>query len=215
MNTFGKNLRVTTFGESHGVALGAVIDGVPAGLELSTEDFQRDLTRRKPGQSAMATPRNEKDQVEILSGIFEGKTIGTPITCVVRNQDQQSKDYDWLRTTFRPGHADEVWHGKYGHRDHRGGGRSSGRETIGRVLGGSIAKSILTKAFNTQIFAHVSSLGGIDADPENFSSEEIENNLVRCGDAQAAKKNDNSRNGCKKKLRITGRRNNDLYKKPS
>lgn len=188
MNTFGKNLRVTTFGESHGVALGAVIDGMPAGLEFSAEEFQAQLNRRKPGQSAMATPRNEKDQVEILSGIFEGKTIGTPIACVVRNQDHQSKDYDWLKTTFRPGHADAVVHGKFGHRDHRGGGRTSGRETIGRVLGGAISKKFLKESFGTEVFAHVSSLAGINANPENFDADTIENNPVRCGDPIAAEK---------------------------
>ncbi len=188
MNTFGRNLRVTTFGESHGVALGAVIDGIPAGLEISAEEFQAELNRRKPGQSAMATPRNEKDQVEILSGVFEGKTIGTPIACVVRNQDQQSKDYDWLRTTFRPGHADHVWHGKYGHRDHRGGGRSSGRETIGRVLGGAISQKFLREKFGTEVIAHVSSLAGVDASPENFDASQIEKNPVRCADKNAAEK---------------------------
>ncbi len=188
MNTFGRNFRVTTFGESHGTGLGAVIDGVPAGLEFSAEEFQIDLNRRKPGQSAMATPRNEKDQVEVLSGIFEGKTIGTPIACVIKNQDQKSKDYDWLRTTFRPGHADHVWHGKFQHRDHRGGGRSSGRETIGRVLGGSIAKKLLKVSSNCEVIAHVSSLAGVDANLEKIDFTEIEKNPVRCGDKEAAEK---------------------------
>ena len=188
MNTFGKNLRITTFGESHGVGLGAVIDGVPAGLEFSCEEFQADLNRRKPGQSAMATPRVEKDQVEVLSGIFEGKTIGSPIACVIKNQNQNSKDYDWLKTTFRPGHADEVSHGKFGHRDHRGGGRTSGRETIGRVLGGAIAKKILKVASNCEVFAHVSALAGVESNPENFKKEVIETNPVRCGDSEAAEK---------------------------
>lgn len=188
MNTFGKNFRVTTFGESHGVALGAIIDGCPAGLPLGEEEIQAELNRRKPGQSAMATPRKEKDQVEILSGVFEGKTIGTPIACVVRNQDQKSKDYEFLRTTFRPGHADEMWHYKYGHRDHRGGGRSSGRETLARVIGGAIAKKILYACNKTKIVAHVSSLAGISYSPENFDREEIEKNPVRCGDPIAAQK---------------------------
>ena len=115
MNTFGKNFRVTTFGESHGVALGAVIDGCPAGLDISVEEIQFELNRRKPGQSALSTPRVEKDQVEILSGIFEGKTIGTPIACIVRNKNHASKDYDFLRDIFRPGHADECWYYKYKH----------------------------------------------------------------------------------------------------
>lgn len=188
MNTFGRNFRITTFGESHGVGLGAIIDGVPAGLEFSCEEFQADLNRRKPGQSAMATPRNEKDQVEVLSGIFEGKTIGTPIACVIKNQDQKSKDYDWLRTTFRPGHSDEMWHGKFGHRDHRGGGRSSGRETIGRVLGGAIAKKLLKVSSNCEVYAHVSALAGVESDPKNFDISEIEKNPVRCADKKAAEK---------------------------
>ncbi len=188
MNTFGQNFRVTTFGESHGVALGCIIDGCPAGLEISTEDIQAELNRRKPGQSAMATPRVEKDQVEILSGIFEGKTIGTPIACIVRNQDQASKDYDFLRTTFRPGHADEMWHFKYGHRDHRGGGRSSGRETLARVIGGAFAKKILQKNNETQIIGHVSALAGVTADENNFDESEIEKNPVRCANRESAEK---------------------------
>lgn len=188
MNTFGKNFRVTTFGESHGVALGAVIDGCPAGLEISTDDIQTELNRRKPGQSAMATPRVEKDQVEILSGVFEGKTIGTPISCVVRNQNQASGDYDFLKTTFRPGHADEMWHYKYAHRDHRGGGRSSGRETLARVIGGAFAKKILEVNSNTQIIGHVSALAGVEINPENINFEEIEQNPVRCADPIAAEK---------------------------
>ena len=188
MNTFGKNFRITTFGESHGAALGTIIDGCPAGLPFTAEEIQAELNRRKPGQSAMATPRVEKDQVEILSGIFDGKTIGTPIACIVRNQNQASKDYDFLKTTFRPGHADEMWHYKYGHRDHRGGGRSSGRETLSRVIGGSIAKKILYANNKTKIVGHVSQLAGVSYDPENFDREEIEKNPVRCGDPIAAEK---------------------------
>ncbi len=191
MNTFGRNFRVTTFGESHGVALGAVIDGCPAGLEISTEEIQAELNRRKPGQSAMATPRIEKDQVEILSGIFEGKTIGTPIACIVRNQNQASKDYDFLKEVFRPGHADEGWFYKYEHRDHRGGGRSSGRETLARVIGGTFAKKILAENNATQIIAHVSSLAGVDScdiSHADFDTAEIEKNPVRCGDKKAAEK---------------------------
>lgn len=188
MNSFGQHFRVTTFGESHGVALGAVIDGCPAGLSFSAEEFQAELNRRRPGQSGVSSPRKELDQVEVLSGIFEGKTLGTPIACIVRNDDQVSKDYEALRTVFRPGHADEVWYGKYGHRDHRGGGRSSGRETIGRVLGGALAKKILFAVGKTKIFGHVSELGGVCANPEHFDREEIEKNPVRCADAIAAKK---------------------------
>jgi len=188
MNTFGKNFRVTTFGESHGVALGCIIDGCPAGMPFTTEEIQAELNRRKPGQSAMATPRKEKDAVEILSGVFEGKTIGTPIACIVRNQDQASKDYDFLRTTFRPGHADEMWHFKYGHRDHRGGGRSSGRETLARVIGGAFAKKILYANNKTKIIGHVSSLAGVEIDIQDFDREEIEKNPVRCGNKKTAEK---------------------------
>lgn len=188
MNTFGQHFRITTFGESHGTALGAVIDGCPAGLALTTQEIQAELNRRKPGQSALTTPRNEKDQVEILSGVFEGKTIGTPLACIVRNQDHQSKDYEFLRNTFRPGHADEMWHYKYGHRDHRGGGRSSGRETLARVIGGAIAKKILYAMAKTRVIAHVSSLGGVESNPEYFDREEIEKNPVRCADPHAVEK---------------------------
>lgn len=188
MNTFGQYFRITTFGESHGVALGTVIDGCPAGLALGKEEIQAELNRRKPGQSSVTTQRKEKDQVEILSGVFEGKTTGTPLACIVRNEDQQSKDYEFLRNTFRPGHADEMWHYKYGHRDHRGGGRSSGRETLARVIGGVIAKKILYAMSRTRVIAHVSSLGGVVSDPKYFDREEIEKNPVRCGDPYAAEK---------------------------
>ncbi|QQS59898.1 chorismate synthase [Candidatus Peregrinibacteria bacterium] len=186
MNTFGTHFRLTTFGESHGIALGAVIDGCPAGLLISVEEITTELARRRPGQSDMATPRNESDTPEILSGIFEGKTIGTPIAIIVRNSDQKSKDYSVLKEVFRPGHADEVWDQKYQHRDHRGGGRQSGRETLSRVIGGAIAKKLLKTASKTEIFAHVVQLGNIRA--ETFQKEEIEKNLIRCGDAKAAQK---------------------------
>jgi len=184
MNTFGRHFRVTTFGESHGVALGAIIDGCPAGLTLCEEDIQMELNRRRPGQSKVTTPRNESDSVEILSGVFEGKTLGTPIACIVRNADQKSKDYEMFRDIFRPGHADQSWEEKYGYRDHRGGGRSSGRETVGRVIGGAIAKKILYEKYGTQILGFVSELGGVKA--EIFDAEEREKNPVRCGDALAA-----------------------------
>jgi chorismate synthase len=186
MNTFGKNFRVTTFGESHGVALGAIIDGCPAGLKLNTEDIAAELFRRRPGQSNVSTPRSESDSPEVLSGIFEGKTIGTPIAIVVRNNDQKSHDYSQIKDIFRPGHADEVWHEKYGHRDYRGGGRQSGRETLGRVAGGAVAKKLLSQVCGTEIIAHVTQIGEIQA--ENFNADEIENNVVRCADSDAAKK---------------------------
>ena len=140
-SSFGNIFKMTTWGESHGKALGAVIDGCPAGLELTEEDIQMFLDRRKPGQSKFTTKRNESDEVEILSGVFEGVTTGTPISCMVRNADQHSKDYSDIAHVYRPGHADYTFMEKYGIRDYRGGGRSSGRETIGRVMGGAIANS--------------------------------------------------------------------------
>lgn len=143
MNTFGRNFRVTTFGESHGPAVGAVIDGCPAGLALDHGDIQPLLDRRRPGTSPLTTPRNEADSVEILSGIFEGRTTGTPIALMVRNESQQSKDYEEIREKFRPGHADFTYQEKYGIRDYRGGGRSSGRETLGRVAAGAVAMKLL------------------------------------------------------------------------
>ena len=143
MNTFGRNLRITTFGESHGKALGAVIDGCPPGIPLDETDIQPLLDRRRPGRSPLSSPRNESDNVEILSGVFEGKTTGTPIAMIVRNRDVQSEDYEDLREVFRPGHADFTYTEKYGTRDHRGGGRSSGRETIGRVAVGALAMKFL------------------------------------------------------------------------
>jgi chorismate synthase len=156
-NTFGNFLTLTTFGESHGVALGAIVDGCPAGIELSLEDIQRNLNRRRPGQSKITTSRGEKDAAEILSGVFEGKTLGSPICVVIRNHDARSKDYD--PNYYRAGHADRVWDDKYGHRDYRGGGRASGRETIGRVIGGSVAEKILPPevsivGFTRQIGTH-------------------------------------------------------------
>lgn len=143
MNTFGNNFRCTTFGESHGPAMGVVIDGCPAGIALSETDIQPLLDRRRPGTSPLTSPRKESDKVEILSGVFEGKTTGTPIAMMVRNENEQSKDYESLREVFRPGHADFTYQAKFGFRDHRGGGRSSGRETIGRVAAGALAMKYL------------------------------------------------------------------------
>ena len=139
-NTFGKLFQVTTYGESHGKALGCIIDGCPPQLEISTDDIQSELNRRKPGQSDVTTQRKEDDLVEILSGVFEGKTLGTPISLIVYNQDQRSKDYSNIKDVFRPNHADITYQAKYGHRDYRGGGRSSARETAMRVAAGAIAK---------------------------------------------------------------------------
>lgn len=175
-NTFGKLFTVTTFGESHGPAIGGVIDGCPPGLSISAEDLQVDLDRRKPGTSRHVTQRKESDQVEILSGVFEGKTTGTPIGLLIRNKDQRSQDYSKIMNTFRPGHADYTYQQKYGIRDYRGGGRSSARETAVRVAAGAIAKKWLQEKFGMQIRGYLSQLGEIEipfeswdalADPDN------------------------------------------------
>ena len=159
-NTYGKIFTVTTWGESHGAAIGAVIDGCPAGLSLSEEYIQTYLNRRKPGQNKFTTMRKEGDIAEILSGVFEGKTTGTPISVVIRNEDQRSRDYGRIKGCYRPGHADYTFDAKYGFRDYRGGGRSSGRETIGRVIGGAIAAKILAE-MGIQITAYTRSIGDI------------------------------------------------------
>jgi chorismate synthase len=181
-SSFGRLFRVTTFGESHGPALGCVIDGCPAGLAFSLEDVRRELRRRRPGQGGPAsTARNEDDDPEILSGVFEGKTLGTPIALIVRNRDHHSADYDELRDLYRPGHADWTWEAKYGARDHRGGGRSSGRETLCRVAAGALAKVFLAAA-GVRVRAWTSSIAGIDlpaAGAPGFDAAEIENNPFR------------------------------------
>ncbi len=181
-NSFGTLFRVTTFGESHGVALGVVIDGCPANIPLTEADMLPELARRAPGQSDITTARKESDQPQILSGVFEGKTTGMPITVVVFNQNQRSKDYEALRTTFRPGHADETYAGKYGHRDHRGGGRSSGRETLARVIAGVVARKLIGP--QTKIIAHTKQVGDLQA--KTFDPVVIEQNPVRCADAGVA-----------------------------
>lgn len=158
-NTFGQIFTITTFGESHGAGLGCIIDGCPPGLELSEADIQLDLDRRKPGTSRHVTQRREADQVEILSGVFEGKTTGTPIALLIRNTDQRSKDYGNIATSFRPGHADYTYWHKYGTRDYRGGGRSSARETAARVAAGAVAKKWLKEKFGTEITAYVTQVG--------------------------------------------------------
>lgn len=178
MNTFGQIFRVTTFGESHGTALGAVVDGCPSKINLTEEDLQKELNRRRPGQSEVTTPRQEKDQVKILSGVFEGQTTGMPIAAVVFNEDQRSQDYGNLRDLFRPGHADETYQNKYGIRDFRGGGRASGRETIGRVIGGVIAKKILKKvAPNLEIIAYTKQIA--DQGINQINLNVIEENIFR------------------------------------
>jgi len=171
-SSFGTIFRITTWGESHGAALGVVVDGVPAGLELCEDDIQAFLNRRKPGQSSISTPRVEADQVEILSGIFEGKTTGTPVSMLVRNTSQRSGDYSEIASYYRPGHADFTFDAKYGFRDFRGGGRSSGRETIGRVAAGAIASKIL-KSMGIDVYAYTSSIGDITIDYDKFDRTNI------------------------------------------
>ncbi|TGC08753.1 chorismate synthase [Methanolobus halotolerans] len=188
-NTFGHSFRITTWGESHGNAVGVVVDGVPAGLELSEVDVQKELDRRRPGQSEVSTPRSESDTVEILSGVFGGVTTGTPVSMFVRNRNANPGAYDYIKDIPRPGHADLFYMEKYGFRDHRGGGRSSGRETIGRVAGGAIAKKLLM-FFGIEVFAHVIELGGIKAGPVTFEAirDNVERTAVRSADLEAAEK---------------------------
>lgn len=186
-NSFGKLFKITTFGESHGVALGVTIDGCPAGLEINEEFIQSELTRRKPGQSKITTQRKEDDTVEILSGVFEGKSTGTPIGMIIRNEDQRSKDYSHIADKYRPSHADYTYQEKYGIRDYRGGGRSSARETAARVAAGAVAKLILSK-LGISVQAYVSQVGPLVLE-KNYSELNIpnaENNIVRCPDDKMA-----------------------------
>ncbi|WP_455375509.1 chorismate synthase [Kaarinaea lacus] len=180
-NSIGKLFTVTSFGESHGEALGCVVDGCPPGLPLTEADLQTDLDRRKPGQSRHTTQRKEADEVKILSGVFEGKTTGTPIGMVIFNTDQKSKDYSNIKDLFRPGHADYTYQQKYGVRDYRGGGRSSARETAMRVAAGGIAKKFLKQAYGIEIRGYLSQLGPIKV--EKLDWNEIENNAFFCPDA--------------------------------
>ena len=180
-NSIGKLFTVTSFGESHGPAIGCIVDGCPPGMELSEADLQNDLERRRPGKTRHTTQRREPDQVEILSGVFEGKTTGTPIALMIRNVDQRSKDYGDIMNTFRPGHADYTYYKKYGLRDYRGGGRSSARETAMRVAAGAIAKKYLAERFGLTIRGYLSQLGPIKA--EAFDWDEVENNPFFCPDA--------------------------------
>ena len=184
-STFGKLFRVTTWGESHGKGIGVVVDGCPAGLPLCEEDIQVFLNRRKPGQSKFTTPRKESDTVEILSGVFEGKTTGTPISMVVWNENQKSKDYSEIASYYRPGHADYCFDEKYGFRDYRGGGRSSGRETIGRVAAGAIAIKLLNQ-MGISFLTYSQSIGPVSVDRERFDVEEINKNKLYMPDAIAA-----------------------------
>ena len=179
-SSFGTIFRLTTWGESHGKGVGVVVDGVPAGLSLSEEDIQFYLDRRKPGQNRFTTKRKESDTVQILSGTFEGKTTGTPISMVVWNEDQHSKDYSDIASYYRPGHADYTFDAKYGFRDYRGGGRSSGRETIGRVAGGAIAIKILEQ-MDISILAYSQAIGPVSIDPARFDPAEISKNKLYRG----------------------------------
>lgn len=196
-NSFGQLFRITTWGESHGAAIGGVIDGCPAGIELTEADIQKDLDRRKPGQSAITTARQETDTVKILSGIFEGKTTGTPISVIIENQDQRSQDYDKLKQQYRPGHADETYDLKYGARDHRGGGRSSARETAVRVAAAAIAKKVLPR--NLKVIAYTKQIQDLIVTQPKF--DEIEQNPVRAADNSIAKQMEN--------MIKTAQRNND------
>lgn len=182
-SSFGQLFRITTFGESHGAGVGVVVDGMPPGIAIEPGDIQRELNRRRPGQSALTTQRQETDQAEVLSGIFEGVTLGTPIAILVRNADQRSKDYDALKDVYRPGHADYAYAQKYGVRDHRGGGRSSGRETVGRVAAGALARKALA-GIGVTIVGGTVQVGGLIATERDWS--QVEQNPVRCPDAAVA-----------------------------
>ena len=184
-STFGNIFKITTWGESHGKGVGVVVDGCPAGLPLCEEDIQLYLNRRKPGQSKFTTPRKEDDEVEILSGVFERKTTGTPISMVVWNKNQKSKDYSEIASYYRPGHADFCFDEKYGFRDYRGGGRSSGRETIGRVAAGAIAAKLL-KQMNIDFLTYTKSIGPVSIDSTKFDKDEINNNSLYMPDKDAA-----------------------------
>lgn len=185
---FGNLFKIATFGESHGPAVGVVVDGCPSGLALAEADIQADLDRRRPGQNRLTTQRKETDAVRILSGIFEGRTTGTPVAMLVENADQRSRDYGDMKELYRPSHADLTYDLKYGFRDHRGGGRSSARETVGRVAAGAIARKLLREACGTGILAYVAQVGDVDAtiDPLSATLDSVESSLVRCPDAETS-----------------------------
>src|SRR5215217_251471 len=189
-NTFGQLFRVTTFGESHGGGIGVVIDGCPPCIQISETEIQRDLDRRRPGQSKLTTQRKEEDRCELLSGVFEGRTLGTPIAILVRNNDARPEDYSEIARKFRPSHADYTYEAKYGIRNWQGGGRASARETIGRVAAGAIAKLVLRKFFRDfEAVAYVTQIHEITAniDSQRVTSAAVEANAVRCPDEAAAK----------------------------
>ncbi|BAU65028.1 Chorismate synthase [Stanieria sp. NIES-3757] len=189
-NTFGHLFRITTFGESHGGGVGVVIDGCPPQLEISEAEIQVDLDRRRPGQSKITTPRKESDTCEIVSGVFEGKTLGTPIAILVRNKDARSQDYDEMAFKYRPSHADATYDAKYGIRNWQGGGRSSARETIGRVAAGAIAKKILDSVAGVEVIAYVKRIKDLEAqvDSNTVTLEQVESNIVRCPNLEYADK---------------------------
>ena len=189
-NTFGKMFRITTWGESHGDAVGVVVDGCPPLIEIDIADIQKELARRRPGQSRITTQRRESDEAQILSGVFEGKTLGTPISIGVWNADQRSKDYEHMRTKFRPSHADYTYQVKYGIRNWKGGGRASARETIGRVAAGAIAKKILAQEFGVDIVGYVKQVSDMiaDVDPESVAMADVESTIVRCPDPDIAER---------------------------
>jgi chorismate synthase len=187
-NTFGQLFKITTFGESHGGGVGVVVDGCPPGMEITAEEIQKELDRRKPGQSEITTPRKEQDIIHILSGVSDGKTTGTPILLLAYNKDVKSEDYDNLRNLYRPGHADYTFEKKYGIRDWRGSGRASARETLGRVAAGAIAKKYLREKFGIEFLSYVESVGDIKTriDYDTVTPEMIESNIVRCPDSEIA-----------------------------
>jgi chorismate synthase len=195
-SSFGELMRVTTAGESHGPAQVVIVDGCPPGIALSEEDLRRDLARRRPGQSTIVTQRQESDEPEILSGLFEGRTTGAPIAVLIRNEDARSRDYEALRELYRPGHADFSYDAKFGHRDHRGGGRSSARETVARVAAGAVARRVLIEAFDGRVLAYVVQVGDVAAralEPASVTLEQVERfgdgspNVVRCPDHEQAR----------------------------
>ncbi|MCY4529645.1 MAG: chorismate synthase [Chloroflexi bacterium] len=189
-NTFGKMFSITTWGESHGDAVGVVVDGCPPLIEIDVADIQKELARRRPGQSRITTQRRESDEAQILSGVFEGKSLGTPIMIGVWNSDQRSKDYEHMRTKYRPSHADYTYQAKYGIRNWKGGGRASARETIGRVAAGAIAKKILAQEFGVEIVGYVKQVSDMiaDVDPESVSMGDVESTIVRCPDPDIAER---------------------------
>src|SRR5687767_4667665 len=189
-NSFGHLFRITTWGESHGGGVGVVVDGCPPRLQLSAADIQPDLDRRRPGQSSITTPRKESDIIQILSGLLEGQTTGTPISMWVKNEDARSEAYTEMATKFRPSHADYTYAAKFGIRDWQGGGRSSARETIGRVAAGAIAKKLLRERYGVEVLAYVKQVRDIAAtvDVETVKASDVESNIVRCPDAAVAER---------------------------